>query len=361
MKPDTQPLILRNANAAQSAEQDKPAAINEANSRGAAKRQSLKALFLGSALPLTMMTVKTSLAQTVYPSRPIRLLVGYAVGGPTDLAARLIAARMQESMGQSIVVENKPGAGSNIASAEVARAAPDGHTLLLGTVANATNMTMYKNPGYDTLRDFVAISQVMSAPSILAIHPNLPVQSLKDLIALAKSKPGTLSFGSSGAGGSPHLAGELLQFRADIDLVHVPYKGAAPAMTDVISGQIQMAFMTALSAVPHIQSGKLRALAVASTKRITALPNVPTFAEVGMTDFEVSSWSGLYAPAKTPPDIVQKIYQECTKALAHPEVRQKLIGSGADPVSSSPEAFRDYNKAEIEKWAVVIRRAKISL
>lgn len=211
-----------------------------------AKRRSIVALGLGSTLPLSFIASRSSLAQTTYPSKQIRVVVGYAVGGPTDLAARLIAAKMQESMGQTIIVENKPGAGSNIASAEVARAAPDGYTLLLGTVANATNMTMYKNPGYDTLRDFVAISQVMSAPSILAVNPNLAVQSLKDLIALAKSKPGTLSFGSSGAGGSPHLAGELLQFRADIDLVHVPYKGAAPAMTDVIAGQIHMAFMLSL-------------------------------------------------------------------------------------------------------------------
>lgn len=326
-----------------------------------AKRRSIVALGLGSTLPLSFIASRSSLAQTTYPSKQIRVVVGYAVGGPTDLAARLIAAKMQESMGQTIIVENKPGAGSNIASAEVARAAPDGYTLLLGTVANATNMTMYKNPGYDTLRDFVAISQVMSAPSILAVNPNLAVQSLKDLIALAKSKPGTLSFGSSGAGGSPHLAGELLQFRADIDLVHVPYKGAAPAMTDVIAGQIHMAFMTALSAVPHIQSGKLKAIAVASAKRVSALPNVPTFAEAGMADFEVSSWSGLYAPAKTPFDIVQKIYQESAKALSHTDVRQKLIGSGADPVGSPPDAFKDYNKAEIEKWATVIRRAKISL
>ena len=326
-----------------------------------AKRRSIVALGLGSTLPLSFIASRSSLAQTTYPSKQIRVVVGYAVGGPTDLAARLIAAKMQESMGQTIIVENKPGAGSNIASAEVARAAPDGYTLLLGTVANATNMTMYKNPGYDTLRDFVAISQVMSAPSILAVNPNLAVQSLKDLIALAKSKPGTLSFGSSGAGGSPHLAGELLQFRADIDLVHVPYKGAAPAMTDVIAGQIHMAFMTALSAVPHIQSGKLKAIAVASAKRVSALPNVPTFAEAGMADFEVSSWSGLYAPVKTPLDIVQRIYQESAKALSHTEVRQKLIGSGADPVGSPPDAFKDYNKAEIEKWATVIRRAKISL
>jgi tripartite-type tricarboxylate transporter receptor subunit TctC len=328
---------------------------------GKAKRRSIATLGLGSTLPLSFIASRSSLAQTTYPSKPIRIVVGYAVGGPTDLAARLIAAKMQDSMGQTIIVENKPGAGSNIASAEVARAAPDGYTLLLGTVANATNMTMYKNPGYDTMRDFVAISQVMSAPSILAVNPNLAVQSLKDLIALAKSKPGTLSFGSSGAGGSPHLAGELLQFRADIDLVHVPYKGAAPAMTDVIAGQIHMAFMTALSAVPQIQSGKLKAIAVASAKRVPALPNVPTFSEAGMADFEVSSWSGLYAPAKAPPDIVQKIYQESAKALSHPDVRQKLIGSGADPVGSPPDAFKDYNKAEIEKWATVIRRAKISL
>jgi tripartite-type tricarboxylate transporter receptor subunit TctC len=322
---------------------------------------SRRRVMLGGAALVGATASGSAFAQTAWPDRPVRLVVGFTAGSATDVTGRLFAQRFSEAWGQPVVVENKPGAGSNSASAEVARAAPDGYTLLLGTVANATNMTMYKNPGYDTLRDFVAISQVMSAPSILAVNPNLAVQSLKDLIALAKSKPGTLSFGSSGAGGSPHLAGELLQFRADIDLVHVPYKGAAPAMTDVIAGQIHMAFMTALSAVPHIQSGKLKAIAVASAKRVPALPNVPTFAEAGMADFEVSSWSGLYAPAKTPFDIVQKIYQESAKALSHPDVRQKLIGSGADPVGSPPDAFKDYNKAEIEKWATVIRRAKISL
>jgi tripartite-type tricarboxylate transporter receptor subunit TctC len=304
---------------------------------------------------LLMLVAGAAAAQGSYPVRPIRVLVGYTPGGATDIVARILAAKLQEALGQPVVVENKPGAGSNIASEFVARSAPDGYTLLVGSIANATNMVAYKNLGYDTLRDLAPVTQLMSAPSVLAVHPSFPAKNLQELIALAKRDPGKYAFASTGSGGSPHLAGELLKLRAGIDLIHVPYKGAAPALSDLLGGQVQMAFQTALSAVPHLQSGQLRAIAVAANKRLPQLPNVPTMAEAGLPDFEVSSWNGLFAPARTPPEIIARLHSEAVKALAAPDVREKLLAQGAEPVGSTPEEFRAYIRAEIEKWGRVIR------
>jgi len=300
-------------------------------------------------------------AQSSYPQKPVRIIVGYTPGGATDIVARILAGKLQEAFGQPVIVENKPGAGSNIGSEYVAKSAPDGYTLLVGSIANATNMVAYKNLGYDTLRDLAPISQLMSAPSVLAVHPSFPAKNLQELIALAKRDPGKYAFASTGSGGSPHLAGELLKLRAGIDLIHVPYKGAAPAMSDLLGGQVQMAFQTALSAVPHLQSGQLRAIAVAANKRLAQLPNVPTMAEAGLTEVEVSSWNGLFAPAKTPPDIIARLHAETVKALANPEVREKLLAQGAEPVGSSPEEFRAYIRAEIEKWGKVVRASGLRI
>ena len=305
--------------------------------------------FAGSAF------TQTSAPPQPYPVKPIRLLVGYAPGGATDIIARTIAAKLQESLGQPVIVENKPGATSNIASEAVAKSAPDGYTLLLGSIANATNMTAYKTPGYDTLRDFAFITQTMSAPSVLAVHPSVPAKTLKELIALAKAQPGKLSYASSGTGGSPHLAGELLKLRAGIDLLHVPYKGATPAITDLLGGQVTMSFQTALSAIPHLQGGKLNVIAVAAHKRMAQLPGVPTMAEAGLPDFEVSSWNGLLAPAKTPAEIVARLNKNTVKALAMTDVREKFAAQGAEAAGSTPEEFRAYIRAEIDKWGRVIR------
>jgi len=294
-------------------------------------------------------------AQGSYPAKPVRLIVGYTPGGATDIVARLLAAKLQEALGQTVIVENKPGAGSNIASEFVAKSAPDGYTLLVGSIANATNMVVYKNLGYDTLRDFAPITQLMSAPSVLAVHPSFPAKNLQELIAAAKRDPGKYAFASSGSGGSPHLAGEMLKLRAGIDLIHVPYKGAAPALSDLLGGQVQIAFQTALSAVPYLQSGQLRAVAVAANKRLAQLPGVPTMAEAGLSDFEVSSWNGLFAPAKTPPEIIARLHAEAVKALAAPDFREKLTAQGAEAVGSTPEEFRAYIRAEIEKWGKVVR------
>ena len=290
-----------------------------------------------------------------YPSKPIKLVVGYPPGGATDIVARTIAAKLQDLLGQPVIVDNKPGATSNIGSELVAKSPPDGYTLLLGTIANATNMTAYKSPGYDTLRDFAPISQTMSAPSVLAVHPSMPVVNLRDLIALARASPGKYTFASSGAGGSPHLAGELLKLRAGIDIVHIPYKGATQAMTDLLGGQVNLSFQTALSAIAHLQGGKLKVIAVAATKRMAQLPGIPTMGEAGLPDFEVSSWNGLLAPAKTPAEIVGRLNESTVKALAMTDVREKFAAQGAEAAGSTPEEFRAYIRAEIDKWGRVIR------
>ena len=309
------------------------------------------------ALVMPMAPAWSQADPAAYPVRPIRLVVGYAPGGATDLAARLIAQKLHEAWGQAVVVENKPGAGSNIGSEQVARAAPDGYTLLMGTIANATNMSMYRQLGYDTLRDFAPVTQVMSAPSVLVVAPSAAFGDLAGLIAAARAKPGVLTFASSGAGGSPHLAGELLKLRAGIDITHVPYKGAAPALTDVVSGTVSMGFMTALSAIPHMQSGRLKPIAVASDRRLPQIASVPTMAEAGLRDFEVSSWSGVFAPARTPPEIIARWHREVARILALPDVREKLAAQGAEPVGSTPEQFRAYVRAEVDRWALVVRAA----
>ncbi len=290
-----------------------------------------------------------------YPNKPIRIIVGFTPGGATDVVARLIAQKLQETLGQSVVVENRPGAGSNLAAEYVARASPDGYTLLLATIANATNMSMYQNLNYDSLRDFAPIIQLMAAPSVLVVGAAVPANNLAELIALARAKPGQLTFASSGSGGSPHLAGEMFKLRAGVDLIHVPYKGAAPAMADVIGGVVTMGFKTALSAIPQMQAGKVKPIAVAANKRLAQIPNVPTMAEAGFPDFEVSSWNGLVAPIKTPAELIRKLNIECQKVLALPDIKEKFALQAAETVGGSPEQFRDYIRVEIERWAKVVK------
>lgn len=319
------------------------------------RRALLGALVLSTGLGMT------ALAQAKYPDKPIKILVGFAAGGPTDIVARLIGSRLEKVLGQPVIVENKPGGGSNIASAEAARAKPDGYTLFLGTIANATNMSIYKNLNYNTERDFIPITQLVSSPSVLVVNNDLPVKTLAELIAYAKANPGKLSYASSGAGGSPHLAGEMLKQRAGIDALHVPYKGAAPAMNDVMGGTVSMGFKTASGVTSTIQAGRLRAIAIASNTRLPQLPDVPTLAELGFKDFEVSSWSGLFAPKGTPPDVIQTIAKASIEILKSPEVRKQLESMGAIPVGSTPEEFQKYVRAEIEKWGAVAKTAKIEL
>jgi len=301
------------------------------------------------------------LAQSKYPNEPIRLIVGYPPGGATDIAARILAQQLSRELNQAVIVDNKPGAGSNIASELAAKAKPDGYTLFLGTIANATNMSLYKNLRYNTERDFVAITQTMSSPSILVVNPALPITTVKELIAYGKSNSGNFSYASSGAGGSTHLAGELLKLRANIDIIHIPYKGAAPALNDVIGGTVSIGFKTASGALPSIEAGRLRAIAVADSVRLPQLPNVPTMAEAGLPDFEVTSWNGLYAPAGTSPEIVNNLASVVIKILKSEDVKKQFLKLGATPVGSTPEQFKKFTRDEIVKWAAVAKAANIQL
>jgi tripartite-type tricarboxylate transporter receptor subunit TctC len=333
------------------------------------KRTSLARLTRMGLLPLALGASglagpSLALAQDAaasYPNRSVKIVVGFAPGGATDIVARAVAEKLSKAFGQTFVVENRAGGGSNIGAEIVARADADGYTLLLGTIANATNMSIYKGLKYDTLRDFEPISQLMSAPSVLVASPSFPVSTVKELVAMAKAKPGTITYATSGAGGSPHLAGAMLELRGGVQMIHVPYKGAAPALTDVISGTVNIGFKTALSALPSMQSGKLKPLAVAANNRLSLLPDVPTMTEAGFPDFEVSSWNGLLAPARTPKPIIDKLHQELVKIVAMPDIRERFAAQAADPVGSSPAEFRAYIEREVKRWGEVTRAANISL
>jgi len=314
-----------------------------------------------ASLAFTAATAGATDAAAAYPSRPIRIVVGFAPGGPTDQLAREIGHRLQQSWGQPVIVENKPGAGSRIAFEHVARAEPDGYTLLLGAVQTATNMAVYRRLNYDTLRDFAPVTQLTSAVLALAVSPSFEARSVQEVVAMARVRPGELTYATFGVASSAHFAAALFEQRAGIRLNHVPYNGASPAQTAIAGGQVDMGFMSALSAMPLMQSGRLRAIAVTSDKRLPQLPDVPTMAEAGFPAFEVSSWQGLLAPAATPPAIVDKLQQEIARILATPEVRERLAAVAAEPVGSTPTQFRAHIEAEISRWAAVAKRAGLVL
>ena len=300
-------------------------------------------------------------AQT-YPSKPIRIVVGVPPGGATDIVARLVGQKMGEQTGQTVVIDNRGGAGGNIGAELVAKSAPDGYTLFLATIGTMTiNPWLYKNMPFDTLRDFAAISQLTSMPQVLVVHPSVPAKSTKELIAYAKANPGKLNFASGGSGTAIHLAGELFKTMAGVDMVHVAYKGAAPAMTDLLSGQVSLMFDQILSAFPHVKSGKLRALAVTTEKRSPAAPELPTIAEAALPGYAVTTWHGLLAPAGTPRPVVQRLNAEAVKALQAPDLRERFASQGVDPVSSTPEQFAAFMKTELEKWRKVMAAAGTKL
>ncbi|MCY1195004.1 hypothetical protein D9M68_115580 [compost metagenome] len=296
-----------------------------------------------------------------YPNRPVRVVVGYQAGGPTDVVARLLAKQLQTTFGQPFVVENKPGAGSNIASDHVAGAKADGYTLLFAAAPIASNGFVYKNLKWDVRKSFAPISQVMSAPAILAVSPTLPVHTMADLIALARKQPGKLSFASTGNGGTQHLAGEMLKQQAGINMIHVPYKGASSVITDLIAGNVSMAFMTSVSAMPYLKAGQIRPIAVTAPKRLTLLPNVPTMAEGGVPGLEVDSWSGLFAPAGTPRPIIEKLQQAVIKAVATAEMRDNLQPQGAVLVGNTSSEFKAYIDKDVEHMARLFQTVKVTL
>ena len=300
-------------------------------------------------------------AQT-WPSQPIRLVVPYPAGGGTDFFARTIGARLSEQLGQQVLIENKPGAATIIGAEAVARAAPDGYTVLLGDTATfAVNPSLYKKLSYDPVKDFEPVTLTGRFALVLVANPALPVNNAKELITLAKLKPGELNYGSPGPGSPHHLAMELFKQRAGINVVHVPYKGAAPAVQDLLGGQIPMMFLDLATGAPLIKSGKVKALAVASPKRIAPLPDVPTLSELAIADFEAWAWQGLVVPAKTPKEIIAKLNDAYAKTIADPVVRQKIIDAGIDPLHGTPQEMSDYMKSENAKWAKVVAEGNIKV
>jgi tripartite-type tricarboxylate transporter receptor subunit TctC len=297
-------------------------------------------------------------AAAEYPNRPVRLIVGFAPGGGTDTTARALAGRLSERLGQQVVVDNRPGAAGNIATEITARANPDGYTVLMGTIAAlAINPSLYKKLPFDPLRDVEPVTRAVDSTNILVVHPTVPAKSVKELIALAKGKP--LNGGSSGVGGAGHLALELFNLQAGTKIVHVPYKGGGPAMVDLLAGNIHLIFATAASSVPHINVGKIRALAVTTSKRSGLVPDLPTVAEAGLKDFEANNWYGVLVPAKTPRPIVNRLNKEFVAVLNIPEVKDFLFKQGLDVAPSTPEEFAAYIRSEKAKWERVIKAANL--
>ncbi len=291
-----------------------------------------------------------------FPSKPIRFLVGFAPGGSTDIVARLIAQKMSESIGQQVVVENRPGAGSNIAAEALAKSPPDGHTILACTTGLfAIQPFLFKKLPYDPEKDLLPVTQTGSLPYIIVVHPSLPVQGVRDFVALAKRRPGELNYASSGVGTASHLSAEYFRTAAAIAMVHVPYKGTGQAMSDLLGGQVVLMFDQPVSSLPHVKAGKLKVLGISSGKRFPSLPEIPTVAEQGMTGFEAISWSGVCAPGRTPPEIVARLNAEVVKALKSPDVSERLLRDGIEPIGSSPEEFRAHTRREREKWGKVVR------
>lgn len=322
----------------------------------------MKRAFLGAVVRLAaaaaLVGSPAAQAQQDYPNRPIKLLIGFAAGGPTDVIARAIAQDMSASLGQSVVVENRPGANSLIATEAVARAAPDGYTLIFASLSHNVNPLLSKNAKYDPLKDFTPISNVAVLPLVLVTQPTAPFNSVKELVQQAKAQPGSLSFGSAGNGGSAHLAGELLQTMGGAQMTHVPYKGNAPALTDVIGGQVSFMFYPVVGIADQVAQKRLKVLAVASPKRLPEFPDAPTMAEAGFPGFdETAPWVGMLAPAGTPPAVVNRLHEAVAKSLANAATRDKLRALGAIVVGDTPQQFAAYLRADADRWARVIKSA----
>jgi tripartite-type tricarboxylate transporter receptor subunit TctC len=315
--------------------------------------KTLATVFIGI-LSAGILSMGTAFSAEPYPVRPIRMIVGFAPGGGTDLTARPVAQKLSELLGQQVIVENRPGAAGNIATEQVVKAAPDGYTLLMGTIAAlAINPSLYGNLRFDPETDLAPVIQVVDATNVLALHPSVPASSVKELIALAREK--SLSAGSSGIGATGHLSIELFNLMAGVKLVHVPYKGGGPAMSDLVGGQVNLIFATTASAIPHLKSGRIKGIAVTTAKRSSLLPDLPTISEAGLDGFDANNWYGLVVPAKTPRAIIDQLNAEVTKVLAMPEVKTTLFNQGLDPAPGTPEQFGAYIRSERAKWAKVIK------
>ncbi len=317
-----------------------------------------KALF-ALLLAVPALTAPSAMAQQ-YPSKPIVLVVPFAPGGTSELISRLVAQKLTERLGQQVVVENRPGAAGNIAMEQVARAAPDGYTLILGHIGTlAVNPAMFPKLPYDAIKDFAPVSLIAAVPNIVTVNPAVPAKTLKEFLDLARAKPGSINYGSAGNGSAGHLAMEYLKRIAKTDMVHVPYKGTGPMLTDLLAGQTQATFTGSSPLIPHIKSGKLRALAVGSAMRIPSLPEVPTVAESGFAGFETAQWYGIIAPAKTPPAIIQKLSVEIAQVMKQPDVIARLSGDGTVMIGSTPNEFAAYISKEMKRWGEVVHDANI--
>jgi tripartite-type tricarboxylate transporter receptor subunit TctC len=300
-------------------------------------------------------------AQT-YPGRPVTLVVAFTPGGPSDVLSRIVGRKLEQILGQPFVIDNRPGAGGNIAAEMVGHAAPDGHTLLMGNNSIlATNAALYKKINFDPEKDFAPISLIGSQANILVVNPNVPANTMAELIALAKAQPGKLNFASSGHGAAAHLAGELFKAEAKVEIAHVPYKGAAPALQDVVAGHVHMMFATAASVVQLIRDGKVRALAVTTPKRTAVLPEIPTIDELGLKGFDATTWHGLVAPGATPKPVVERLHRATVETLNDSAVRKSLMDLGVDIVGNTPAEFEAYVKAEIPKWTAIVKASGATL
>jgi len=318
---------------------------------------SIRSFLLAAMGGLFALTVQ---AQS-YPSKPVRVVVPYPPGGPTDIVARVLFQQVAESTGQQFLIDNRAGAGGNIGAEAVAKAPADGYTLLIGTTAHAINMSLFKSLNYDVQKDLAPVSLLTQGPLVLVTHPQFPANSIKELIDMAKAKPGSLNFASSGNGQSTHLSAELFNSMAGIKMVHVPYKGSAPALGDVMSGQVGIMFDTTLSAMPFVKAGKLKALGVTSPQRTPAAPDVPTIAESGLPGYEVFAWNGVLVPAGTPKAIVAQLNEEIRKAMQLPQVREKFSAQGFAASWNTPDQFGVFVRNEVEKWARTVKASGATL
>jgi tripartite-type tricarboxylate transporter receptor subunit TctC len=316
-----------------------------------AKRVSASLTF---ALAATVFATTPAFAQT-YPTKPVRLVVGYAPGGGVDIMARLIAPRLSETLGQQVIVENRPGAGQNIGAEIVARAAPDGYTLFMSSSALGINVSLYPKLSYHPIKSFTPIALFAQAPNLLLVHPSMPVGNAKEFIAFAKKNPGKLNFSSSGSGSTQHLSGELLKLATGVQMVHIPYKGSAPSLTALVSGEVDFTFTNIPSSTPFLQQKRVKALAITSRKRSPLLPEVPTLIEAGLKDFDVAAWYGLLAPAGTPPETISKLHDAVNAIVRSKDFQTRLAQLGADPIQESQQFFAKFLQEEIARWAKVIK------
>ena len=298
-------------------------------------------------------------APAQYPGKPVRLIVPFPPGGGTDTLARIVGQKLGETLGQQVIIDNRPGAGTNIGAEIAARSAPDGYTVLMGNISHAINVTLYSKLSYDLAKDFAPVTLLASTPNILVVHPSVPAKSVKELVALARARPGQLDYASSGSGSSAHLAGELFLNLTGVKMTHVPYKGGGPAVIALVGGQCSVGFATTPSVIGHVKSGKMRGLAVTSAQRSPSTPELPTLSEAGVAGYEAGTWYGFLVPAGTSKEIISRLHAESVKLLKLPDVRQRLDNAGFDPIGNSPEEFGAYIRSEIEKWGKVVRTAGV--